>query len=421
MNQLEDKLQEILKHSIQLAVGCTEPVAIGFLANQLKKHVEFQPKFIRLKLSHSLYKNGKAAFIPGVKESGLDLAAAIGYTRDSVKTGLMVFSDLTDAEIIRAKKMLKECRFIIELSESICDIYAEMTIISGEEKVIGRLEQSHDHISYVEVNGNVLRNKPYNVNKQDDTLKSIDVAYLIDYIEKRSCQDLAFIKDGIEYNIHAAYEGMNGQYGLNIGKKLKTILKNRQINVDSAMEARMLTAAAADMRMGGGECPVMTSGGSGNQGIGVIIPIVTLAKNENIAEERMHRAILLGHLLNELVKIHSGKLSGMCGCAIGSGVGATGAITWMLGGTEKEISCACNYMIANLAGMLCDGAKDTCSLKLSTCAYEAVFAAYLALAGVKLRPSIGIVGKTFDQTIHNTGYLCKEAFTVVDRKLIEII
>jgi L-cysteine desulfidase len=420
MNQIDQALRDILKKDVQLAVGCTEPVAVGFLAKEMKPYMPTRLSNVHLRVSRNIYKNGKSVCIPGTEETGLVLACAIGLTRNNPGEGLLVFEGLLDEEIEKAKQIVNDGCITLSIAEDSPDIFVEIILESEKDKVVGRLAFGHNNLTYLEVNGKILRENLCEEKEVTDTLNHLNVSHIIEFVENFPEKELAFLNDGIAYNFQASEEGMEKKYGLGLGRNLQELLEKGVISKNSATETRILTAAAADMRMGGGLCPIMTSGGSGNQGIGIVIPIVTVAKYENIDEDKRNRALVFGHLMNELVKIHSGKLSGMCGCAIGSGVGATAGISWMLGGSEEEISSACNYMFANLTGMLCDGAKDTCSLKLSTCAYEAVLAGYLSKTLV-IRKNIGVVGDSLDHTIKNIGYLAKEAFSLVDDKMMDII
>ena len=191
--------------------------------------------------------------------------------------------------------------------------------------------------------------------------------------------------------------------------------------MDGPTKARILTAAAADMRMGGENCPIMTSAGSGNQGIGVVIPIYVIAQQNAIEKEKLLRALFYAHIINKYIKVYTGKLSAICGCAIAAGVGASIGITWMLGGNDDQIAGAASNMLSNLTGMVCDGAKETCSLKLSTASTESIFAAYLALEGVIARPNIGLLGNNIEQTIRNLGILSTKGFIDIDYIIVDII
>lgn len=421
MISMNERIRKLLQSDVQLAVGCTEPVAIGFLAKEVRKGMDFDLQSVLLRVSKNMYKNGKSVTIPGTRETGLDLAAAIGLIRVHPGEGLMIFNDLAEDELAAAKKLLHSGAISMELAPDSPEVFAEITVLGEHNRIQARLAYGHDNLVYMEKDGRVVYRQEERSSENETQWHELNLSYLMDFVETFPAEALSFIEEGIRYNFAAASEGLSNPYGLSAGAKLKALLEKKGICQDVSMKARILTAAAADMRMGGGLCPIMTSGGSGNQGIGVVIPIAVVAEQEGISDEQRNRGILFGHLMNELVKLHSGKLSGMCGCAIGSGVGAAGGIAWMLGGSEKEISAACNYMFADVAGMLCDGAKDTCALKLSTCAQEAILAAYLSVEGLTLRPSVGVVGENLDATIRNIGHLSKEGFSVVDQKMLEVI
>ena len=419
MGTLHDILMERVKHHVQLAVGCTEPVAVGFTAAKVRELLGGTPEQAKVTVSKNIYKNGKSVCIPGTEEAGLTLAAAIGLVREKPGEGLMVFSGVTQEEIAEGKALEASGAITLETKDGCSDVFVEISAQRGKDKALCRLEEAHDRISYMEKNGKKIFALPVEESQSDTELSHVELKDLLAIVDSVSDEEIRFLQAGIDHNFQAAEEGLNNAYGLGLGSHLKDI-SNGPFAMDGAMETRILTAAAADMRMGGGTFPIMTSGGSGNQGIGVVIPIVTVANHEQISDEKRNRAVLFGHLMNELVKIHSGKLSGMCGCAIGAGVGAAAGITWCCG-TEEEVERACNIMFANLSGMLCDGAKDTCSLKLSTCAYEAVVTAYLALSGMPLQDSVGVVGDSLGETIRNIGYLSREAFPVVDEKILDLM
>ncbi len=410
---------EKAKANVKPAVGCTEPVAVGYLASQARKYLGGEPAEAVVYVSKNIYKNGKSVYIPGTGEAGLSLAAAIGFTRSNPGRELMVFDGLESEEISKAKELLNKGVIRLEIRPESPDVFAEIQAKRNETQVLVRLSGGHDRITHVQVNDEVIFHMDEESRAADEK-PEVTLGDLLELLETLSEDEIAFVEDGIKYNFAAAEIGLNGHYGLELGRKLNEITNNPCF-ANQGMKAQTLTAAAADMRMGGGLYPIMTSGGSGNQGIGVVIPIEVVASDNEIPVEKRNRALVLGHMINELVKMYSGKLSGMCGCAIGAGVGSAAGITWMLGGNEEQISAACNMMFANLTGMLCDGAKDTCALKLSTCAYQAVVSAYLALSDLKLKPSVGLVGEDLGETISNVGYLSKEAFPLVDEKMLDII
>ena len=286
------------------------------------------------------------------------------------------------------------------------------------------ISAGHTNVVLIKVNGKTLLEKNVcdtSSSMDEDLIKSLDFDILVEIAKDVDIAELEYIKEGIKLNMNVFNEAINSDYALNIGKTLKNLQEKNIIGNDVITTIRIATSAAADMRMGGGDLPVMTSGGSGNQGLGVILPIYLVSQKENVDEERVLRAIFLAHLINKYVKVYSGKLSGMCGCAIGAGVGVCAGMTYMLDGTNEQMKGACNNLLANLTGMICDGAKDNCSLKLSVCASEAVVSSYLALNGVIVRNKVGIVSDSVENTIKNVGILCNQGFKYSDDVLLELI
>ena len=305
--------------------------------------------------------------------------------------------------------------------ENVPDVYGNIS--RRKRKNGSSIKRYHNHIHSIKVDGKMVYKGVFHKEEglASDFIKNLSFKDMIEISERIPIEDLAFIEDGITMNKNAAEMGMKMGEGLNIGRGLIKLQKEGKLKSDGSSKARILTAAAADMRMGGGNCPIMTSSGSGNQGLGVVLPIVVVAEENNVGKEQLKRAIFFAHVVNKYVKLHTGKLSAMCGCAIGAGIGATAAISWMLEGSEEQISGACSNMLANLTGMICDGAKDTCALKLSTSAGEAVISAYLAKENIIVKPNIGIIGGTIEETIKNLGTLCKEGFSNTDSIIIDII
>lgn len=423
IREVMNELLEIVKENSTPALGCTEPVAVAYAGAVAKKYFKGDVSTIEILVSKNIYKNGKSVIVPGTGESGLALAGSLGFLGGNSDKGFMVLENVEKKYVDSAKALIKDNIIKLGIKEGTPDIYIDF-IARGKESAVETIVQD-GHINLVKV---VVDDKEvYNKNTsneeipKNDILKELDFKIMRQVAEEVDLEDLDFIKHGIIQNYKAAKEGLTNHYGLGVGSSLEKLEKNGLVKIDIPRKARILTAAAADMRMGGGNCEIITSGGSGNQGIGVILPIMIVSEELDIDEEKMIRAAFFGNLVNCYVKAFAGKLSGMCGCAIGAGIGATVGVTWMLGGDDEQIEGACNNMFANISGMICDGAKDTCSLKLCTSAEEAILSAFLALNGTIVNPKIGIVGKDVEETIKNIGYLSRKAFTTVDDVMIDIL
>lgn len=420
---LISNLLELVKQDVFPALGCTEPIAVAYASAMARKHFNGTLDNILIRVSKNIYKNGKSVMIPKVNESGLDLAAALGFLSGNTDKVFMVLENVDDESIKVAHDMISSGQVQVEYLKDSPDIYVYVKASGSDSVVEVGLKDSHTHIDRIIENGKVIYEAEEDMGQSMSAnfLKDMTLKDIRQVCELIPIEELEFIEDGIDMNRKAAEKGMNEQIGINMGYAYSKLLEKGRLTEDSPTRARVLTAAACDVRMSGGNCPIMTSGGSGNQGLGVVLPIVVVGEDQGIEREKLLRAVLMGHLVNRYVKTFTGKLSGMCGCAIAAGIGASAGITWMLGGDDDKISGACTNMLANLTGMICDGAKETCALKLSTSACEAVISAYLANEGVTIRNNVGIVGSSIEETIKNVGVLARESFNGVDDLIIDLI
>ncbi len=415
------RLINMVKEDTIPAIGCTEPVAVAYACSIAGKYLKGSVEEIKVYVSKNIYKNGKSVVIPNTNERGLDLAAALGTIGGKPEEILMVLKNIDEKCIQKAHELIREEKVIVKIKDVTPEVYVEV-IVSNEENVVEVIiKDDHSNIECIKVNGKIIfQNQKREINNISvDLLKELTFKDIIKISESIDINELYFIRDGINMNKKAALEGINCSQGL--GTALIKIKNKWKIPENALIRARILTAAGADYRMSGGSCPIMTSAGSGNQGLGVILPIVVTAEEHNINEEKLLKAVFLGHVINKYVKVYTGKLSAMCGCAISAGVGASAGITWMLGGNYEQICGACQNIFSNLTGMICDGAKETCALKLSTSAQEAILASYLAMENIIVNPQMGIIGKNIEETIKNVGALCKGGFIQVDKNIIDII
>ncbi|HDK7168615.1 TPA: serine dehydratase subunit alpha family protein [Clostridium botulinum] len=421
--EISERLLELIKDETKPAIGCTEPVAVAFTVATGKKYMQGKILKIDLKVSKNILKNGKSVTIPNTEVCGLDIAGALGEICGDPEEGLFVFRNVNNEYLDKAKEMIKNKVVTLNPIEDTDPVFVEATLKGEKDEVVAILKGGHTNIEKVIVNGKIAFEKD-NKNKKDnkdcDFIKELSLKDIRQITEDISIEKLDFIMDGIEMNKEAAMEGLKRQKGLTLGSSLLKLQEEGKIGKDSATIARILTAAGSDLRMGGGMCPIMTSGGSGNQGLCVILPINVVAEDIKAPKERLQRAVFFGHAVNNFVKKYTGKLSAICGCAIAAGIGATAGIAWLLGGKDKEIEGAILNMLANLTGMVCDGAKGSCAIKLSTSASEAVISAYLALNDIIVPNNTGIIGNTVEDTINNLGMLCKDGFYKADDVMLSI-
>ncbi|MBY6996933.1 serine dehydratase subunit alpha family protein [Clostridium botulinum] len=421
--EISERLLELIKDETKPAIGCTEPVAVAFTVATGKKYMAGEVLKIDLKVSKNILKNGKSVTIPNTEVCGLDIAGALGEICGDLEEGLFVFKNVNKDYLDKAREMIKNKVVTLNPIENTDPVFVEATLKGEKDEVIAILKGGHTNIEKVIVNGKIAfekDNKNEKDNKDYDFMKELSLKDIREITEDISIEKLDFIMDGIEMNKEAAKEGLKRQKGLTLGSSLLKLQQEGKLGKDSATIARILTAAGSDLRMGGGMCPIMTSGGSGNQGLCVILPINVVAEDIKAPKEKLQRAVFFGHAVNNFVKKYTGKLSAICGCAIAAGIGATAGIAWLLGGKDKEINGAILNMLANLTGMVCDGAKGSCAIKLSTSASEAVISAYLALNDIIVPNNTGIIGNTVEDTINNLGMLCKDGFYKADDVMLSI-
>ena len=422
MEKIDRVILEMVKKDTVVALGCTEPVAVAYAASSLRKYIDEDMESMEIDTSLNIYKNGKSVYIPKTGMVGLDLAGILGYLCGNEEDGLLVLKNVEDNHIDRARKILCQGLVSVNCLLDKKDVYVDLKLRTKNHRARVVVEGGHTNIVKIEIDGELLCENQNDKKSQGDVdiLKSLNFLDMRRLIEDIDIEELYFLEEGIELNKKAARMGMENKMGLGIGYTLNKLEKDIEA-IDTVGLTRIMTAAAADARMSGENCPIMTSGGSGNQGLGVFLPISIVGEREKIDRYRLLRAVYFGHIVNRYVKIYTGKLSSLCGCAIASCLGSSVGITWMLGGDSQAIEGGANTILANLTGMICDGAKDTCSLKLATSASEGVLASYLALEGVFPRKNIGIVGDKIEDTIANLGVLVRDGLEKTDEVLVELI
>lgn len=423
MGSIDEKILNMVKEDTIAALGCTEPVAVAYAAASLNKFIDEDIKKMSIDVSLNIFKNGKSVYIPKTSSMGLDLAALLGYLCGDVDDDFLVLQHVREEDIKKAENLIESGLVDVNCLEDRSDIFVGIELETDNHigKVI--LENSHTNIKTIVLDGKIMYQDDSSLSENGniDFLRDMSFRDFRHLIEDVDIRDIEFLLEGVEMNKKVSKKGLEEKTGLGIGYALNNMEKSMKREMDPVTRVRIMTAAAADARMSGKNCPVMTSGGSGNQGLGVFLPISIVGESESIEEDRMVRAIYFGHIVNRYVKIYTGKLSSLCGCAIASCIGAAAAITWMLGGDDRQIEGACNTIFANLTGMICDGAKDSCSLKLATSAAEAVIASYLSLENVYPNKNIGIVGESVEETIRNLGLLRREGLKDTDKTIVRFI
>lgn len=417
----------LLKAEVIPAMGCTEPGAVALAAAQAGKVLNKPVDSIEIVVNANIYKNGMAVGIPGTGSTGLEIAAALGAIKQQPEQRLSVLAAVSLEELAGARQLLSEGRVRITVDDDKSNLWICALIKAGADWSRVIIADHHTNIISIEHNGEFLYSKLTDSaretvdNRQILRGGDITIASLITAVEQLPSQELSFLLNGVEMNLAAARLGSTRQLGMGIGNVFAEMQAQGIVADDIINYAKRLTAAAADVRMSGETVPIMSSAGSGNHGITVILPVYAAAERMNCSKERLAQAIAISHLVTIYIKIHTGSLSALCGCAVAAATGASAAITWLLGEDIVKIEAAMKNVIANLTGMICDGGKVGCALKLSTAAAAAVESALLAQRQIIVPSTNGIIASTIEETIRNLGKISNPGMIETDKVILRVM
>lgn len=416
-----------------LALGCTEPVAVALgaaAAASLLENKNFDS--IEVWVDPNIYKNGMAVMIPGSGGlTGIDTSAALGATGCDPHRGLEILESLNEASVEKAKVLLKAGKVKVNLREE-SGLYIKTCIVAGADTAESLITDLHTNIISLTLNGKPVTDSPLlapppsptgknRLAELEEWLRGLTLQEIYDMLDQVDEADLAFLQEGVDHNLRLAEHGLKHGGGLGIGKGIDRLLKQKLLVNDMATSARRLTSAAADARMSGVNLPAMSSAGSGNHGLTAILPIWAIKDYLDCDKETVLRAIALSHIITGYVKAHTGRLSAVCGCSVAAGAGATAGITYLVGGDVNHMAGAIKNIMEDLAGVICDGAKAGCALKLNTAAGAAVQAALFSLQGINVKDTDGIVGTSTENTIKNMGTLSHEGMMETDKAILKIM
>lgn len=416
--------QSLLHREIAPALGCTEPAAAALTAACAAKCLGCIPEEILVRTSQYILKNAMNVGIPGIGMTGLDIAVALGALSASPEKELMILSGISPEKKRQAKTMTEEGKVRIELASTEEKIYIEVQVRAGAETAKAITAEAHKNITYVEKNGRVCYRKERKIRKAEETAEepyTVTLEEILDFSEHTALENLGFLREVIQINREIALEGISHKYGLQVGKNLMDGTENGLVGQDAANYAAAMTAAAADARMAGCDKPVMSAAGSGNQGLTATIPIAAVGEKLELGEEKILRALALSILLTVHTKHYLGRLSVLCGCSISSAMGVACGIVFMLGGTYAQMTWAINSMVADISGVVCDGAKPGCALKIATAVQSAVRAANMALNGSGADSHDGIVHVNAEKTLENLGILGNWGMKDTNRIILDLM
>ena len=422
--EIRERIIAMVHREVVPAIGCTEPMCVALCTAKATEKLGCRPDRIEALLSPNILKNAMGVGIPGTGMLGLPIAIALGAIIGKSDYQLEVLKDLTPETLEAGKQYIAENRISIKQKEGISEkLYVEIICTAGDKKASAVIAGGHTRFVEESLTPTSLTPNPSpkgegNGYQGDEVPLNLRLVY--DFAMTAPLDEISFIMEARTYNMNAAREALKGNYGHNLGKSIERPLSKGIFGDSIYCHIISRTASACDARMGGAMIPVMSNSGSGNQGICATNPVCVYAKENENTEEELVRALMLSHLTAIYIKQSLGKLSALCGCVVAS-IGSSCGITYLMGGDYNRICASVKNMVANLTGMICDGAKPSCSLKITSGVSTALLSALLAMEGKCVTSSEGIVDDDVDKSIHNLTSIGADAMTKTDDMILNIM
>lgn len=418
-----ERIIALINREVVPAIGCTEPIAVALCVAKAAETLNQRPQKIQVLLSANILKNAMGVGIPGTDMIGLPIAVALGALIGKSEYQLEVLKDSTPEAVEAGKKMIEAQAIQISLKENIEEkLYIEVTCMAGEEKATAIISGGHTNFVYLSKNDSVLMDKRSGTSGEtEEESVELNLKKVYDFATTSPIEELQFILEARRLNKQAAERSFKGNYGHELGKTLCSSDSERLImGSNTFTHILSYTSAACDTRMAGAMIPVMSNSGSGNQGIAATLPVVVYAEDNHKSEEELTRALILSHLTAIYIKQSLGRLSALCGCVVAA-TGSSCGITYLMGGNYQQVSFAVQNMIANLTGMICDGAKPSCALKLTSGVSTAVLSAILAMENKCVTSVEGIIEDNVDLSIRNLTKIGSQGMNETDKLVLDIM
>jgi L-cysteine desulfidase len=436
MTAREAEIIELIRKEVKPALGCTEPIAVALAVAKAMEIIEekYTPATawrmgrdygLRVEVSGNILKNGMGVGIPGTGMVGLHIAAALGAVCGRSEYGLEVLNDLDEASIAHAKELVEEKSVTIGLAETSLKLYVKAYVDYNGHCASAVIENDHDNIVETSLDGTVLTSSRRDTGAECPDQKTtldyhLTVKEIVDFASTVAYEDIAFILESRTLNLALAKEGLSGKYGLKVGYAINLDDNREVFGGDFLCYAMSLTAAASDARMAGCTLAAMSNSGSGNQGITVTMPVIAYSIRYGTDDEKLARALVLSHLVAIHIKGYLGKLSALCGCVIAS-TGSACGLVYLRGGDYGQICAAIKNMIGNITGMVCDGAKVGCAMKVASGVSSALQSAVLAREGICISAHDGIIENDIEKTIRNLGQIGSVGMQHTDNMILDIM
>ena len=438
MTAREAEIIELIRKEVKPALGCTEPIAVALAVAKAMEIMEdkrgtVSPDWrmmdgwtLSIEVSGNILKNGMGVGIPGTGMVGLHIAAALGAVCGKSEYGLEVLHDLDETSISRAKQLVEDKSVTVGLAETDHKLYVKATVLAEDNhSACAVIEDDHDNIVETWYDATILTSSHKAEGSDSPDQKTtldynLTVREILDFATTVAYEDIEFILESRTLNLALANEGLKGCYGLKVGYAINLEDNKEVFGGDFLSYAMSLTAAASDARMAGCTLAAMSNSGSGNQGITVTMPVIAYSIKYGTDDERLARALVLSHLIAIHIKGYLGKLSALCGCVIAS-TGSSCGLVYLRGGDYEQICAAIKNMIGNITGMVCDGAKVGCAMKVASGVSSALQSAVLAREGICISEHDGIIEKDIEKTIQNLGRIGSIGMQNTDNMILDIM
>lgn len=419
----KQQILNLLHQEVVPAIGCTEPVAVALTAAKAAETLGQEVESLDVAVSANLLKNGMGVMVPGTGQMGLEIAAAAGAIGGDSSLVLECLRNLNETHLTKARQLLANKKVNLHLPDNDLLLYCKVTAKGATASASAELKDAHSNVCRVWKNGELIFEKDTVAPCGDKVACDewpLSIAGIFEFATSAPLADLDFILEAASMNRQVAEEGLRTAYGLAVGKNMDSQIRKKILADDMPAFAVKLTAAAADARMAGVPMPVMSNSGSGNQGITCTMPVVACAIRLEKNDELLARALIMSHLTAIHIKHHLGRLSAHCGAMVAATAAGCG-IAFLMGGAEKEIEMTVRNMVGNVAGMICDGAKSSCALKVASAVSAGIQAAMLALDGSVVPGHEGIVSDDIEACVANLGRLGSTGMRETDKVILDIM
>ena len=419
---------EMLKKDVVPALGCTEPVCVAFCAANAGKYMEESIESIEVEVNAGIYKNGMSAGIPNCSEVGLDRAAALGGLLKNPEKSLELLEDVDAGILEKMSHMIRERKVSVRLAESEKNLYVKCTVYGVDSTVSCTIRDAHTKIVEIRKNEEIIwKLEEMNRHVADDyrvaCLKEMKISAIRMLVDTISEEELLFLLDGVKMNETLSAYSETQRMGVGIADAIRSEATAERGALSNDLLSRIIqkVSSAAESRLDGCPLPAMSSSGAGTKGLVVILPVHEAAVTFGVSQEREVHALAFAHLINRYINAHIGKLSPMCSCVMSSSTAASAAITYLLGGSDEQIGHAIRNMAGTVTGMICDGGKVGCALKVATGSSAALLSAITAIHSAPLRVTDGICAETPEQCIKNMARIGKDGMKETDRVILQIM